>query len=168
LLEDAVLEERRRQILVVDGNRNSKFGSTRMKQARMASSLVVDVKTGAKKYRDNLFGFENWKLGRHAPSGLWNGDRHPLRRDFGDVAGNRFTGHQNAFEVASNCVSRHFASVLQGLTVGTDLRDGGNKDIESAFRHRFEKRCITVFSHGSLTAIVPRESCSLVAASSQV
>jgi hypothetical protein len=54
LLEDAVLEEGRRQILFVDGNRNPKLGSTRMKQARMASSLVVDVETGAKKCRRPL------------------------------------------------------------------------------------------------------------------
>jgi hypothetical protein len=78
----------------------------------MTSSLVMDVETGTKKRRDHFFGFENREFGRHARRGLGDGNRHPLRRDFSDVARNRFTGLQGAFQVTANRVSRHLASIL--------------------------------------------------------
>ena len=75
----------------MDRNRHPELGSKRMEQARMTSSLVMDVEAGPKKCSDYLFGLENRELGRHAQSGLWDGNRYPLRRYFSDVARNGFT-----------------------------------------------------------------------------
>jgi hypothetical protein len=71
-----------------------------MKELRKTSSLVMDVENGTQKGSDYLFGLENRKLGRHARSGLWDGNGYPLRRYFSDVARNGFTGLQGAFQVA--------------------------------------------------------------------
>jgi hypothetical protein len=104
----------------------------------MTSSLVMDVETSAQKRSNYLFRFESRELGRHARSGLWDSNRYPLRRYFSDVARNGFAGYQGAFQVAANGISRHLASVFKSLTVGADLGDGGDNDVEAAFRQRFE------------------------------
>lgn len=111
----------------------------------MTSSLVMYVETSTQKCSNDLFGFESRKLGRHARIGLWDSDRYPLRRYFSDVARNGFAGFQNAFEVAADGISRHLASLFQSLTIGADLRNSGNKDVEAAFGHRFEQSCVSVF-----------------------
>lgn len=75
----------------------------------MASSLVMDVETGAHKSSDYLLGLESREFGRHARNGLWDGNRYPLRRYLSDVAWNGFTSLQSAFQVAakaSRAISR--------------------------------------------------------------
>ena len=134
---------------MVNRNCNPEFGSKRMEQPRMASPLVMHVESCAEKRCDYLFGFENWELGRHARRGLGDRNRDPLRRDFSDIARNRFAGLQGAFQVAANGISRHVTGLFESLTIGADLRDGGDKDVETAFRHGFEQRCVAVFHEAS-------------------
>ena len=73
-------------------DRNPQFKSVRMEQARVTSSLVMDVETCAEKRSDHLFGFENRKPGRHALEGLRDGDRYALGLNFSYVVGNSFAG----------------------------------------------------------------------------
>jgi hypothetical protein len=116
----------------------------------MTSSLVMDVEACAEKRSDDLFWFENRKLGRHAPERLWDRNRYLFRRYCSDVARNGFTSLQGAFQVAAYGISRHLAGLFKSLTVGANLRDGGNKNVEAAFRHGFEQRCVAVFHEVSL------------------
>jgi hypothetical protein len=53
-----MLQKRWWQVLVVDGNRNAKFRTCAVKQARMTSSLVMDIEASAFERRDDTLRFQ--------------------------------------------------------------------------------------------------------------
>jgi len=133
LLQDPMFHEGRRQILVVNRDSDTQIRPSRMEKPRVASFLMVNVEPSTLERSHDSLGFERWKPRRHAGAKLRDSDRYPFRRDFRDVARDGLTGLQGAFQVAANCISRHFASFFKSLTIGADLRDCGHEHVEPAF-----------------------------------
>lgn len=69
-----MLQERGRQVFVVSGDRDVKIGAHRMKQASMATPLMVNIESSPLKRCDNLPRFEDGQLRPHV--GLRNCNCH--------------------------------------------------------------------------------------------
>ena len=82
-----MLQEAGRQVLVVDWDRDPKFGPGGMEQPSVAARVVMNVKTGTLKCRENLFGLENRELGWRPKRRLRKSDRNSLGGKGVDVAG---------------------------------------------------------------------------------
>ncbi len=142
-----MLEQRRREDLVVDWHRDMKFRPGPMQETRVVSPLMVNVKSCSQKGSDHLFGFENGELRRHAAPRLRDRYRDPFRRQFRDVFRDFLAGADRALQVTPDRVSRHLAGFFQSLTAGADLGDGGNQNVVTALGEGFEHRCVAVFRH---------------------
>ena len=70
MLQNPVLQESRRHVLAVPGNRNMKVGTRSMEQAHMTSPLMVNVESSPLKRCDNLPRLEDGQLRAHLDYGI--------------------------------------------------------------------------------------------------
>jgi hypothetical protein len=100
------------QVFVMNWDGNAKIAEGCVEQARMAASVMVDVKAGG---RYDLLGFLGRKPGRRHRGETSDRNFNPLGLHFGHVARDVLAGLKGALQKAADGIPRHGAGFLHGF-----------------------------------------------------